>query len=153
MRLYQEITGHQFREKLRSQDRSAAFAGIDLRLPYLADPELADYIYRIGAAFKIRHAQGLYLLKRSMNGIIPEELLQDTYRPVHSFDASHWLGVHRDHLADILIPELDEFYELKRLKKDWNKLVDNAEKNGSDKLWRIISFSQWFKKFKLTEIS
>lgn len=153
MRLYQEIVGHQFREKLRSQDRSAAFAGIDLRLPYLSDPELADYVYRIGAAFKIRHAQGMYLLKRTMTGIVPEEILQDTHRPVHSFNASHWLGVHRDHLAGILIPELDEFYELKRLKKDWDKLVDNAEKNGSDKLWRIISFSQWFKKFKLTEIT
>ncbi len=153
MSLYQEITGHSFREKLRSQDRSSAFAGIELRLPYLTDPELADYIFRIGAAYKIRNAQGLHLLKRTMNGIVPEEILQDTNRPVHQFNASDWLSEHRDHLSEILIPELDEFYELKKLKKDWGKLVDNAEKNGSDKLWRIISFSQWFKKFKLTEIS
>jgi|GEM_PF-1146981 len=150
--LYNEITGFQFREKLRSQDRSSAFAGIELRLPYLTDPELADYIFKIGAAYKIRNAQGLFLIKRAMNGIVPEEILQHSVRPTHNFNSANWLSEHRAHLSEILIPELDEFYDLKRLRKDWDKLVDNAEKNGSDKLWRIISFSQWFKKFKLTDI-
>ena len=62
-------------------DRASMMNSLEVRAPYL-DIELVDFVRRIPHQYKFRHGQTKYLLKRSLESVLPKKIL---YRPKKGF--------------------------------------------------------------------
>jgi asparagine synthase (glutamine-hydrolysing) len=57
-------------ELLRYADRNSMAHGVEVRLPFL-DHQLAAFVLSLPAAFKIRHGWTKWVLRKSMEGVLP----------------------------------------------------------------------------------
>ena len=62
-------------------DRASMMNSLEVRAPFL-DIELVDFVRRIPHAYKFRHGQTKYILKKALESILPHEIL---YRPKKGF--------------------------------------------------------------------
>jgi len=61
-------------ELLRLADRNSMAHGVETRLPYL-NHELVQFLFSLPAGFKIRDGWTKWLLRKSMSGLLPDEVL------------------------------------------------------------------------------
>lgn len=69
-------------------DRASMMHSLEVRAPFL-DIDLVNFVRRIPSAFKLRHGQTKYILKKALEGILPNEVL---YRSKKGFGipAAEW---------------------------------------------------------------
>ena len=86
---------------LTKVDRLSAAHGLEVRTPFL-DRELAEFCFRLPPQVKVRGSERKYLLRQSLRGRIPDEIL--TQRKMGFISpASQWLcGAMRELLQDTL---------------------------------------------------
>jgi asparagine synthase (glutamine-hydrolysing) len=62
-------------------DRASMMHSLEVRAPFL-DIDLVDFVRRIPSEYKFRHGITKYILKKALEGVLPEEIL---YRPKKGF--------------------------------------------------------------------
>lgn len=72
-----DITGRLHNTALQRVDRSAAAFGIKAHVPFL-DPEVVDYALRIPVRYKLSSDIEKWILRRAMDGLLPEQVLRRT---------------------------------------------------------------------------
>lgn len=72
-------------------DRAAAAAGLDAAFPFL-DQHLVEFAARLPDEFKVRGGQEKYLLKRALEGIVPDAIVQRKKSPMTSPTSPAFLG-------------------------------------------------------------
>jgi asparagine synthase (glutamine-hydrolysing) len=88
---------------LTKVDRLSAVHGLEVRTPFL-DRELTEFCFRLPPEVKVRGAERKYLLRQSLRGRIPGEILRQKKMGFIS-PASQWLcGAMRGLLEDTLSP-------------------------------------------------
>lgn len=88
---------------LNYTDKMSMAAGVETRVPFL-DPDLVDLAARIPDRYRQHGAEGKWILKRAMQGILPHDVI---YRPKTGFGVPlrAWLrGPLRTMLHDLLSP-------------------------------------------------
>ena len=127
-------------------DKMTSMNSIEARVPYL-DHRLVELAFSIPQELKLKNNTTKYILKKAVEGIIPEEII---YRKKKGFGApvSQWLreneGV-RNKIIDIIknskIQKLNLFdYEyIDRLLKD--HLL--KKRDNSFKIWNLTTLSLW----------
>jgi asparagine synthase (glutamine-hydrolysing) len=60
---------------LTKLDRASMMHGLEARAPFL-DPDVVDFARRLPTDLKFRRGQRKYILKRAMQGLVPDNLLQ-----------------------------------------------------------------------------
>jgi asparagine synthase (glutamine-hydrolysing) len=73
--LYYNTFMNGLEELLRYADRNAMAHGLEVRLPFLQH-ELATFIFSLPSNFKIRDGRTKWLLRKSMQGAVPDPILQ-----------------------------------------------------------------------------
>ena len=70
-------------------DKIAMSVSLEARVPFL-DRDLVDFTFDIPEAWKTRNGQAKYILKKAVDGLIPNDLI---HRPKMGFNApmAHWL--------------------------------------------------------------
>ncbi len=66
---------------LTKVDRASMMVGLEVRAPFL-DNDVVDFAQRLPSSMKYRNGTSKYLLKKAMQGILPDDLL---YRPKKGF--------------------------------------------------------------------
>lgn len=109
-----DITSRLHNTALQRVDRSAAAGGI---IPYVAflDPDLVLYALRIPVQLKLRAGVEKWILRQSMAGILPDEVLN---RPKAKFWQGAGVQDHLEEYADRKISEHD-FEKERRLPNGW----------------------------------
>jgi asparagine synthase (glutamine-hydrolysing) len=82
-------------------DRCSMLQSLEVRAPFL-DRDVAEFVWRLPVALKLRGFTGKYLLRRALAGIVPPEVLR---RPKRGFliPVSQWLrGVLRPVMEELL---------------------------------------------------
>jgi asparagine synthase (glutamine-hydrolysing) len=72
-RLYFNTCTHGLEELLRYSDRNSMWVGREIRLPFLSH-ELVEFIFSLPAHFKIRNGRTKWLLRKSMQGKVPDDI-------------------------------------------------------------------------------
>ena len=54
-----------------------------------------------------------------------------------------WLLEAKNELKEFITPDLDDFVDSKKIKRDWDKLVLMADGNQNEFLWRVINLAVW----------
>jgi len=128
-------------------DKMTSMNSIEARVPYL-DHRLVELAFSIPQELKLKNNTTKYILKKAVEGIIPEEII---YRKKKGFGApvSQWLreneGV-RNKIISIIknskIQKLNLFdYEyIDRLLKD--HLL--KKRDNSFKIWNLVTLSLWY---------
>lgn len=147
--LHEGFTGHENRSLLRIADRQSAVNGVNLRMPFIENQELVEYVFNITSIYKIRFAQGKILLRAAMGNTLPEKVLRRRDRNYFEAPSNNWLLGNKNQLLEYITPEIRDLYDVKALAQNWDKLVKRADSQGSERLWRMIYFAIWRKVYSI----
>lgn len=117
-------------------DRASMMHSLEVRSPFL-DIELVDFVRTIPCAYKLRHGQTKYLLKKALEPILPAEVL---YRKKKGFGVptGKWFQAHLgDCLTTTELPGVNMDFLQYKLKSHQNKLGDYREV-----LWNALVYSK-----------
>ncbi len=141
--LVNEFGGPFVKEKLRTSDRNSQYFGVEVRLPFASDRNLADTMIKSSSIYKVRGGQTGNLLRKAMRGIIPETTLKSREQILRLQKENHWLLDAREELKEFITPDLDDFIDSRKVKKDWDQLFLNSNTKRDDFLWRVINLGIW----------
>lgn len=144
------ILPDQFLEKV---DKSTMANGVEVRVPFL-DNHLVEFALSLPSKYKLHKGIKKYLLKKALEGIVPNEVL---YGPKKGFGVPYqnWL---RGPLKEFM---MDKLYSQSIMDKnlfDYDVLAHRIEKHCANKsnwgfhLWKILNFCIWIDKYNV-EIS
>jgi len=133
---------------LEKVDRSTMAASIEVRVPFL-DNDLVDYCMRLSGPQKVRRGRKKWLLKKSLEGIVPNDIL---YGKKTGFGVPYgfWL---RGTLKPLFFDHLQTFQQKhpgvldeKVLRSFYDDLV-SMKRDRSFLLWKVLNFMIWANRF------
>jgi asparagine synthase (glutamine-hydrolysing) len=122
--LHSDFTGNTLKILLHTSDRFAMWHSVESRVPFTDDHDLVEYIMAQPAAFKIRNGTSKQLLREAAKPFLPTEIYQRT-------------------------DDMNEFYDVAYLKKNWTIIVQKSNTGETHKIWRLLNLAIWRSVFKL----
>ncbi len=131
-------------DMLTKVDRMSMANSLEVRVPLL-DHKLVEFMLALPSKYKIRGLKLKYLLKRSLHGLLPDEILN---RPKAGFHVpvAHWI---KNELKDLV----GDYLSSARLKREGNFNVnfvqqilrDHQEMKAdySREIWGLVMFEIW----------
>jgi asparagine synthase (glutamine-hydrolysing) len=135
---------------LKYEDRNSMRFSIESRTPFADDTDLIEYVFSIPGAYKIHNGWSKYLLRQSMSGIIPEQIIKRTDKIGFSTPEYEWLQTIKPLVFDNISPEINKILNISQMEKDWDKIIGRQNRNGITDVWRFINFILWFKIYNVT---
>jgi asparagine synthase (glutamine-hydrolysing) len=131
-------------ELLMKQDQMSMAASIESRVPFL-DHKLVEFAARIPAEHKVRFLSAKYLLRKTMQGRLPEEVL-NRRKMGFPTPVKPWLRYQLfDRVAKILTDGRLE--ERGLLNAGYVRGLLEAHRRGradaTDAIWRLLNFELW----------
>jgi asparagine synthase (glutamine-hydrolysing) len=133
---------------LMKKDRMGMATSIEARVPFL-DHHFAETVFNLPSNLKIRRLTGKYMLKKSMERVLPKEII---YRKKQGFPTpiSKWMAHDlRQPITDILSATgaADHGYFNRKVVK---RLVDehaSGRENHERLLFPLLNFDVWYQTF------
>lgn len=143
-----KLTSPLYGQSLEITDHDAAFAGIELRMPFL-DVELAEFCVRVEATHKWRNGLPRAVIRDAMVGILPEKVR--TRNDKHDFIVHLRLTMLREDrtmIDEALFRKgglISPYVQLAELRSDWTDLKASGEADNSVimRIWRAVMLSRW----------
>lgn len=126
-------------------DKMSMATSIETRVPFL-DYRLVEFSFKINSKVKIKNNITKYILKKSVEGIIPDEII---YRKKQGFAApmNYWL---RNELADFTKHYLlnSKIHKLNLFNKDFIKFLADSPLSGRydfvQNTWNLLNLFMWY---------
>jgi asparagine synthase (glutamine-hydrolysing) len=133
---------------LRQVDRNSMAFSIESRLPFL-DYRLVEYLFSLPSAFIIRNGYTKYAYRKSMEGLIPEEVLWRKTKVGFKMPEYELMKKNIDYVKRILNDDLAEDYLNRHyIVQNLGRLLSQPEYYNNI-IWRMMIFSVWKNKFRL----
>ncbi|MEO8663942.1 MAG: asparagine synthase (glutamine-hydrolyzing) [Ignavibacteria bacterium] len=147
--LTEQFTKTSLKELLKFEDRNSMNFSIEARTPFADDVDLINYVFEIPSSYKMHNGWTKYLLREAMKGVIPEPIRQRTDKLGFATPEYHWLNDIKDELREYFTPDLDQYFDTKKILNSWDNIFTAQAKTGFTNIWRYISFAVWKKVYKL----
>jgi asparagine synthase (glutamine-hydrolysing) len=126
-------------------DKSTMSNSIEVRVPFL-DKELTEFILAIPSNLKVKNGEKKYLLKKSLEGIVPNKILYGK-KTGFSVPYSFWL---RTTLSQYFIDQISTAHVSTFINNNHIMKLFNLHKQGKGNfgftLWKTLIFSVWINK-------
>lgn len=137
---YRDLVFTKIPRALRFSDRASMMYSRELRIPFL-DHRLVEYSFKVAKSHLINQGQHKKLLRKMVEGIIPESVLKAPKRPLHT-PQREWLanelsGFVGDIIHSKNFRELG-WFDLNILEKEWMSFK-NSKADNSFFVWQWIS--------------
>ena len=125
-------------------DRSTMATSIEVRVPFL-DNDLTEYVMSLPSEMKVREGQKKYLLKQSLIGLVPDEIL---FGPKTGFGVPYkfWLKGPLNQLFNDCLYTLEnqscdyfDYHELRNLIRENSQ----GKRDHGFLLWKTLNFMIW----------
>jgi asparagine synthase (glutamine-hydrolysing) len=129
---------------LTKVDRASMLCSLETRAPLL-DQEVIELAARMPSSFKLSGGETKYILKKAMEGILPNEIL---YRKKMGFGVPliHWFKKDlTEYARDLLLSKQSRERGLFNA-KHVETVLDTHQKKGRDlsaRIWALLFFEQW----------
>ena len=142
---------------LRAEDRQCAAFGLQHFDPFL-DERLLELMFRVPGALKIRDGVTKILLRRAMQGILPEETRTRVKKtgwnaPAHVWFTGRNAAALRDLVASRAFRERGIYdpLEVDRLVREHEEIVASGEarENHMMFLWQLVNLESWLQAFRI----
>ena len=137
---------------MRQNDRLGAAHEIETHVPFMAR-KVVEFSIALGDKYKLVGNQSKYLLRRSMNGLVPRIILEHYQKKSYSKLEEEWLRSSKDqtwvnavNVTALEWPELLDKEGVRVITKD----CEHADKETLLLLWRILCFGTWARKFNVS---
>jgi asparagine synthase (glutamine-hydrolysing) len=130
---------------LTKVDRASMAVSLEVRAPLL-DHRLMEHVAAMPSSMKLHGRTGKYILKKSLESILPHEIL---YRRKQGFaiPIDRWFrGELRDLAYESLFRTNDGIFDVNFLKKIWQQ-HQSGHYDRSAHLWSILMFRRWEETF------
>lgn len=129
---------------LNYTDRTSMAWSLEARVPFL-DHELVEFVVSLPHEFKTKGGVTKYLLKKSMEGILPDEIIYRKKQPFFLPLGTWFRGGLKPLVVDCLLSSSPAYAEY--LNPDAVRImaVDHLEGKADNtwKLWSVILFEKW----------
>lgn len=137
---------------LALMDKMTMANSVEGRVPFL-DHTLVEFALQIPVSMKIREGQTKWLLRKSMEDILPPNV---THLPKKGFSGptAHWVNGPlksdiRFHLTEQPIDFLQQYFDIGRLRQMLNS--NNVDPHFVEPLFGMYVFTLWYKKHLLNQ--
>jgi len=125
-------------------DKITMANSVESRVPFL-DHRLVEFAMNIPTQFKVRNGEGKYILKKTVEGILPEEIV---YRKKVGFGGSArnmLTPTLKSYTWDLLFstPAMKEYFDMDYVKE----MFENTESDYSSRIWNLLNFGLWYKEW------
>lgn len=133
---------------LTYSDKATMAAGVEGRPP-LIDHRIVEFMFSLPLEYRINGRSQKYLLKKSMEGYLPKEII---YWPKAPFGAPlrSWVrGPLREMIDDLLNPASLRKRDLYNPDTVWELIQDDrrGKEDNAHLIWTILSREIWFRTF------
>jgi asparagine synthase (glutamine-hydrolysing) len=135
---------------LKYEDRNSMRFGIESRSPFADDINLIEYVFKMPGVYKIHNGWSKYLLRESMENIIPKQIKERTDKIGFATPETEWLKTIKPLVFDGDNSFASNILAVSQMEKDWDKIIASQTKVGITNIWRYINLILWFKAFKVT---
>ncbi len=136
-------------ELLRYEDRNSMAFSIESRPLFSDDVEVIDFAFSVPADAKIRDGWTKYILRRSMEGILPEKVLWRKDKFAFFTPEHEWVGKNKDFFKAYLLDVKDGYVNGEFIWQNFDEVLNFSGgifKRGSF-MWRLLNFKIWWKIF------
>lgn len=127
-------------------DRASMANSLEVRAPML-DHRLIELTARMPSSLKLKGATGKYILKKSLEKLLPHDVL---YRRKMGFAVplASWLRQDLKPMAESLLLERDSagMLDQQGIKRIWNE-HQSGLRNRATELWTVLMFRMWQSRF------
>lgn len=138
---------------LHIDDRSSMAHSVESRAPFL-DYRLVEYVFSLGPEYKIRDGITKYLLRRSMKGILPEDVRMRTDKMGFATPLEKWFRTSlKTNVCDIINSDSFRgrpYFDQAEVEKKLNDFMAGKDKSGENShftIWSWVNLELWLRKF------
>ncbi|MBN1559491.1 asparagine synthetase B, partial [candidate division KSB1 bacterium] len=145
---YVDIKTYLVDDILTKVDRASMAHALEVRVPLL-DHHFMAYAASLPSDVKLRSGESKYILKKSLSGIVPDDIL---YRPKQGFSIplAKWLRTNLQPLFEEQVLARDSFvanlFNLPHVKLMWNQ-HQHGVRDYASHMWALLMLESWAKKF------
>ena len=149
--LYNEFNNSYLKGYLKCEDRCSMWFSIESRTPFADDVHLIEYLFQLPSVYKINNGNTKLLMRDSMKGILPEKIRSRKDKMGYVTPNLQWLNKIKNEVKQYFTNDLEEYIDVKKLLKDYDKLFNNDTTSYQEKLriFKFISFALWKKVYNL----
>jgi asparagine synthase (glutamine-hydrolysing) len=141
--LFNEFHGSGLKTMLRVTDRNSMNFGIETRVPFSDDYRLEELAFQIPSTYKVRNNNGKAILRATAEEWLPNEICYRKDKKGFSTPEKRWMIDMANESLEYFDQGLEQYFDLKSLKKDWRIILDNS--TSTVRIWRILCFAAWMK--------
>jgi asparagine synthase (glutamine-hydrolysing) len=133
--------------RLRFTDRSSAAFSIETRTPLL-DYRLVEYSFNLPTGLKIRDGWTKWILRQSMQDILPEQVRLRKEKLGFPTPLRTWLLLNKGRIKELFCSGnvlSSQFINAKLIEDNLDELLRND--NSAQELWRYINLELWLQVF------
>jgi len=146
--LYDDIKMYLEGDILFKVDRASMAASLEVRVPFL-NRDVVDFVTELPLELKLHRLTGKYLLKKSVERMLPREIVN---RPKKGFNmpVAHWLT---GELRDLVLYLLSEVRVTQQGLFNYvyvKRLIDehlSRQRDNRKLLWTLLMFQLWYNKY------
>ena len=135
---------------LHIDDRSSMAHSVESRSPFL-DYRLVEYLFSIGPEYKIRGGVTKYILRKSLKGILPEEVRNRRDKMGFATPLERWF---RTNLKDSVYGIINSkeflsrpYFNHQGVLRTFESFLEGKEKNSHYTIWSWVNLELWLRKF------
>lgn len=137
---------------LEMLDRSTSFHSIEPRYPFL-DKRLVEYCYGIPSEMKFKFGWSRYILRKSMDGIIPKEIQWrhklGSLEKIYEANLLYFEKQRLNHILQTSNSTLNKFVDMNNLNKIYEqKFIKNTAEYESMDIWLSVLLYIWLKNYE-----
>jgi asparagine synthase (glutamine-hydrolysing) len=145
---YLDVNFYMAEDILSKVDRASMAVSLETRAPFL-DPRIGEFAASLPLNYKLRGSKGKFILKRSLEGLIPPSVLTRSKKGF-GIPIAGWLkGSLNSLMHDLLAPErlkdqgLFDSGQVQKLIKEHEQGIASNHKQ----LWTLLVFQLWYDNF------
>jgi asparagine synthase (glutamine-hydrolysing) len=135
---------------LHIDDRSSMAHSVESRAPFL-DYRLVEFLFSLGPEFKIREGQTKYVLRRSLKGILPDEVRTRSDKMGFATPLEHWFRTSlKESVSDILQSRQFRsrpYFNAEGVDRVFGDFVEGKKENLHFTVWGLVNLELWLRKF------
>ena len=135
---------------LHIDDRSSMAHSVESRAPLL-DYRLVEYVFSLGPEYKIRDGITKYVLRRSMKGVLPEEVRMRKDKMGFATPLEKWFKTDlKEKVYDVINSKSFSgrpYFNKEKVIEKFRNFVDGNEKNAHFTIWSLVNLELWLRKF------